>query len=109
MEPASMALLLLRTQISLATSGESPSPGARPISFRVSRTIWSGRRLRKGDWESCAERPCFRVSSNTGSPVVLVKSARTMESFSVSGRAARIKEKSDGEGNGETDRWNDEL
>ena len=24
-------------------------------------------------------------------------------------RAARIKEKSDGEGNGETDRWNDEL
>src|SRR5439155_1095577 len=34
MEPASMALLLLRTQISLATSGESPSPGARPISFR---------------------------------------------------------------------------
>src|SRR5438132_3861810 len=82
-------LAAVRTQISLATSGESPSPGARPISFRVSRTIWSGRRLRKGDWESCAERPCFRVSSNTGSPVMLVKSARTMESFSVSGRARR--------------------
>src|SRR5439155_7009821 len=61
----------------------------RPIRFRVSLTLSSGSRLRKGDWESCTERPCLSVSSKTGPPVVLTKSARTMESFSVSVVAER--------------------
>src|SRR4029077_10538829 len=40
--------------------------------------------LKKGDCSSCTESPCRRVQSNTGSPVVLVNSARTMVSLSVS-------------------------
>ena len=41
-------------------------------------------RLRNGDCPSCTASPCRSVSSNTGSPVVLVKSASTMVSLSVS-------------------------
>src|ERR1700733_15737171 len=40
--------------------------------------------FRYGDCESCDARPCRSAPSNTGSPVVFVNSARTMESFSVS-------------------------
>ena len=40
--------------------------------------------FRNGDWPSCTEIACFKVSSNTGSPVVLLKSARTTVSWSVS-------------------------
>src|SRR5581483_4430836 len=37
----------------------------------------SDKMLRKGDWASSTEAPCFKVSSKTGSPVVLLKSAST--------------------------------
>ena len=41
-------------------------------------------RLRNGDCSSCTARPCRKVPSNTGSPVVFAKSARTIVSLSVS-------------------------
>src|SRR5580700_3213974 len=40
--------------------------------------------LRYGDCSSCTASACFSVPSNTGSPVVLTKSASRIESFSVS-------------------------
>ena len=46
-------------------------------------------RLRNGDCASCTASPCRSVSSNTESPVVLVKSARTIVSVSVSFGARR--------------------
>src|SRR5580698_6706220 len=39
--------------------------------------------LRYGDCSSCTASACFSVPSNTGSPVVLTKSATRIESFSV--------------------------
>ena len=41
-------------------------------------------RLRKGDCSNCTANPWRSVPSNTGSPVVLMKSARTIVSLSVS-------------------------
>ena len=82
-EPVSMALLPVRWQTSCVTSGVNRSPAGRPISFNVSFTLRSETRARKGDCSSCTESPCFSVSSNTLSPVLLSKSERTMVSLSV--------------------------
>src|ERR1700675_372794 len=43
----------------------------------------SGSTFRYGDCSNCTASACFRVPSNTASPVVLTKSARTIESLSV--------------------------
>ena len=49
MEPVSMALLPVRWQTSCVTSGVKRSPAGRPISFKVSFTLLSDSRTRKGD------------------------------------------------------------
>ncbi len=68
-----------RRRGSIARQARGPSVSAcRPI--LSSETIF-----RYGDCSSCAARPCRRVPSKTVSPVVLVKSASTIVSFSVSG------------------------
>ena len=54
------------------------------ISLSSCRIRSSETRLRNGDCRSCTASPCRSISSNTGSPVVLLKSARTMVSLSVS-------------------------
>ncbi len=46
----------------------------------------SGRTLRNGDCRSCTSSASFNVSSNTGSPVLLAKSAITTASRSVNAR-----------------------
>src|SRR5260370_8283580 len=54
--------------------------------------VWiraGGTRRKKGDWSRSTESACFRVPSNTGSPVVLAKSASTTVSFSVRALARR--------------------
>ncbi len=84
---AKMALLPVRRQSSRATSTVTCSVGARPISLNVSPTLRSERMLRKGDCSRSTARACLRVPSKTGSPVELMKSARTTVSFSVSGAA----------------------
>ena len=73
-EPASMTLLLLRTQISRATSGVSPSWERVHSFLHVSRTPWSDREVEEGRLGELHGRPCLSVSSKTGSPVVLTKS-----------------------------------
>ena len=52
-DPASMALLPVRWQISRATSGVSFASGGRAISFNVSTTLLSESTLRKGDCSGC--------------------------------------------------------
>ena len=74
----------MRTQISLASSGVSRVSAGWPISPNVFWIRWSETRLRKGDCSSCTANPWRSVPSNTGSPVVLAKSARTIVSLSVS-------------------------
>src|SRR5882762_11101344 len=54
------------------------------MNFRALRTVWSGAMLRYGDCSNCTASACLSVPSKTASPVVLTKSARTIESFSVS-------------------------
>src|SRR5208337_5051809 len=54
------------------------------MSLSVDRTFWSGSSFKYGDCSSWIVSACFNVPSNTLSPVVLVKSARTMVFFSVS-------------------------
>src|ERR1700745_239104 len=89
-EPASIALLPVRWHNSRVRSWVSLSLAGLPINRRVSWTFCAGRTLRKGDCDSCTDRACFKASSKTASPVVLVKSARTIVSFSVStGAGAR--------------------
>src|ERR1039458_1631588 len=87
MDPPRTALLPVRRQSSRATSAVTCSVGARPISFSVSPTLRSERMLRNGDCSRSTARACLRVPSKTGSPVELVKSARTTVSFSVRGAA----------------------
>ena len=59
-------------------------PGTRglAINFRVARVLAFERISRNGDCASWTEIACFNVSSKTGSPVALLKSANTrMSSF----------------------------
>src|SRR5580692_329232 len=65
-------------------SGVTLVPDGFAINFSVARVLDSDSMFRKGDWPSCTEIACFKVSSKTGSPDVLLKSARTMVSLSVS-------------------------
>src|SRR6266852_6467498 len=83
-DPLSMALMFSRSQISRATLPVTRSSAARPINWSALRIVLSGTMFRYGDCSSCTASACFRVPSNTGSPVVFTKSARRMESFSVS-------------------------
>jgi len=84
-----MALLAVRWHTSLATSCDSRSSRDRPMKSNVWVTFRSESTLRKGDCSNCTRKACLRASSNTGSPVVLVKSASTSVSRSVSRWARR--------------------
>src|ERR1700724_497474 len=77
MEPARIALLPVRRQSSRAISGVTCSLDDRPIRRKVSLTLRSDKTLRKGDCPRFTARACLSASSNTGSPVVFVKSARS--------------------------------
>ena len=80
-EPSRTAALPVRWQSSRAISGVSLASGFWPIICKVCWTCCSGTMLRKGDCSNCTDNPCRSVPSKTGSPVVLVKSARTMVSL----------------------------
>ena len=77
------ALPSARWQRSRATSGVSLVFAGLAISLSVARVLASDRMFRNGDCPSCAEIACFKVSSKTASPVVLLKSASTTVSCSV--------------------------
>ena len=83
-DPAISALLPSRWQISLARSDVTRVSGGRFMYFSVSRTFGSGTIFRKGDWSRSTARASLSVPSKTLSPVVLVKSANTILSCSVS-------------------------
>src|ERR1700683_1427764 len=84
MEPSRTAALCVRWQIWRATSLVTRVVAGWPMYWRVCCTWRSERMCRKGDCASCAARPCRRAPSKTASPVVFVKSARTMEPCPVS-------------------------
>ena len=65
--------------------------GGRPMRRNVSRTRSSGKTFKNGDCSSAMARATFNPPSKTGSPVVLVKSARTMVSCAVRARPPRGK------------------
>ena len=88
-EPSRTAALAVRSQISRAISGVSRVSAGLPISLSTCWMRSSEMRLRNGDCSSCTARPCLSVPSNTASPVVLLKSARTIVSLSVSFGARR--------------------
>src|SRR5580658_293624 len=88
-EPISMALRCSRLQISRATLPVTRSSAPRPMNCSALRIVGSGTMFKYGDCSSCTASACFSVPSNTGSPVVLTKSASRMESFSVSVGADR--------------------
>src|SRR5208283_5769407 len=76
-EPEIYALLWARWQTSRVTSGVSRVLAGRVISLRVSTTLSSERRFRKGDCRRETVRAVFSVSSKTASPVLLaVESTR---------------------------------
>src|SRR5713226_178565 len=83
-DPERVALLPARKQSSRARSEVRRSLGERPMKPSVSCTREEGITRRKGDCSRSTASACFNVPSNTGSPVVLAKSARTTVSFSVS-------------------------
>ena len=82
-DPTSKALLPVRKQTSRPTSRVTRSPEVLPISFSVSLSFRSDRTFKKGDCSNSTARASFSVLSNTGSPVVLAKSAITITSLSV--------------------------
>lgn len=84
MNPESIALLPTRRHKSRARSVVRRSSGERPMKVRVVWTRAGGTTRKKGDWSRSTASACFKVPSNTGSPVVFAKSARTTVSFSVS-------------------------
>jgi len=81
------ALLPDRWQRSRATSGVSLVSGGRVISFNVAATLSSASTFRKGDWFKETLSAVLSVSSKTGSPVLLLKSAIITVSLSVRGLA----------------------
>ena len=86
-DPDSSAFNCSRCAISRATGRVTGWSMDRPMRRSVSRMRSSGNTRRKGDCSSATARATFNARSNTGSPVVLVKSAMTIVSCSVSGRA----------------------
>ena len=64
--------------------GVSFVSGGRVISFNVATTLLSETTFRNGDWFRETASGVFSGSSKTGSPVLLVKPARTIVSLSVS-------------------------
>src|SRR5271156_3968269 len=58
-------------------------PAGRDINFKVAAILFSGSTFRNGDWLRETLSAVFSVSSNTASPVLLAKSARTMVALSV--------------------------
>src|SRR5208282_4470101 len=78
-----LAALAVRWQTSRANSRVRRASLGCAIRARVCATRSSESKFRNGDCSNCADSPCRSVPSKTGSPVVLVYSARTMVSFSV--------------------------
>ena len=74
----------VRTQMSRATSAVSRASAGWLINWQRSADAFVGDEAQERRLLSCTASPCRSVSSNTGSPVVLVKSARTIVSLSVS-------------------------
>ena len=101
-EPSMVAALAVRWQTSWANSRVSLASLGCAIRASVCATRSSESKFRNGDCSSCADSPCRSVPSKTGSPVVLVKSARTMVSLSVS--AWTLRECSNQAARGES-RW----
>ncbi len=89
MDPESIALLPTRRHKSRARSVVRRSSGERPMKVSVVWIRAGGTTRKNGDWSRSTESACFRVPSNTGSPVVLAKSASTTVSFSVRALARR--------------------
>src|ERR1700728_2807711 len=84
MEPSRTAALWVRWQIWRARSLVTRAAAGWPLYWRVC-CIWRSERMcRNGDCASCAASPWRRAPSKTASPVVFVKSARTMEPCPVS-------------------------
>ena len=83
---AQITALLASTPADLESKvfGQGIDLRERFICFRARRTLRVERMLRKGDCCNCMVSACFSVSSKTGSPVELAKSARTIVSVSVS-------------------------
>ena len=84
----STALLPVRWQRSRAISGVSLRIGRLAHQAQGLLDALLGDEAKKGDCSSCTASPCRSVPSNTGSPVVFVKSARTM--VSLSGQRVRL-------------------
>src|ERR1039457_605850 len=82
MEPSRTAALEARSQTSRAISGVRRVSAGRSIRCSVCWIRSSGTTLRKGDCSSCTSNPWRSVPSNTGSPVLLMKSASTSVSLS---------------------------
>ncbi len=87
------AALPVRSHTSRAISGVRRASDGWPIRRSTACMRSSEIRLRNGDCSSCTARPCRKVPSNTGSPVVFAKSARTIVSLSVSLGGGRWKYK----------------
>ena len=87
-EPASSAFSCSRRAISRAIDRVTRSSGERCIRRSVSRARSSGNTFRNGDCSSATASATLSAPSNTGSPVVFSKSARTMVSRSVNVRGA---------------------
>src|ERR1700723_2510946 len=84
MDPSRTAALYVRWQIWRARSLVTRAVDGWPMYCMVC-CIWRSERMcRNGDCASCAARPWRSAPSNTASPVVFVKSARTMEPWPVS-------------------------
>jgi hypothetical protein len=84
MDPESIALLPTRRHKSRPKSVVRRSSGERPIKVSVFWTWACGTTGKNGDWSRSTARACFNLPSNTGSLVVLEKSASTTVSFLVS-------------------------
>lgn len=87
MAPLIVAAAASRTQMSCAISLVTGCSRGRSISRKSACTTSSSRALRNADCSSAIARPCRKVPSNTGSPVLFTKSANTTTSRSVSGVA----------------------
>ena len=82
--PSRTATLPVRSHMSRAIPGVRRASDGWPIRRKTACMRSSEIRFRNGDCSSCTARPCRKVPSNTGSPVVFAKSARTIVSLSVS-------------------------
>jgi len=83
-DPSMVAALAVRWQTSRASFCVSRASLSWVIKASVSAIRESDTMLRNGDCSSCTASPCCSVPSKMESPVVLVKSAKTIVSLSVS-------------------------